>query len=143
MNKSASSRHSRPLAYYNLLNWTAQEPLPPGGNLFDNGQIIPLAKSLDMGVIGIRSHAAGALTEQVDWSVRYSLRPRGGGRACSPGTPLLRRDCVRAAVAFPSGSPHCAAVAYPRAGYEDERVLRLDELGYSEYWADLDAAPYP
>ncbi len=54
------------LAYYNLLNWTAQEPVPPGVEIFDNGQIIPLAKSLGMGVIGIRSHAAGALTSQVD-----------------------------------------------------------------------------
>ena len=43
--------------------------------MFDNGQIIPLAKSLDMGVIGIRSHAAGALTGQID-------------RVISPGSPL-------------------------------------------------------
>ena len=54
------------LAYYNLLNWTAQELPPPGVDIFDNGQIIPLARSLDMGVIGIRSHAAGALSLQVD-----------------------------------------------------------------------------
>ena len=63
------------LAYYNFLNWTAQEPAPPGVSLWDNGQIIPLAKSLGMGVIGIRSHAAGALTQQVD-------------RPIPPGTPL-------------------------------------------------------
>jgi aryl-alcohol dehydrogenase-like predicted oxidoreductase len=54
------------LAYYNLLNWTAQEPAPPGVSLWDNGQIIPLARSLGMGVIGIRSHAAGALSQEVD-----------------------------------------------------------------------------
>jgi len=54
------------LAYYNLLNWTAQEPAPPGVSLWDHGQIIPLAKSLGMGVIGIRSHAAGALSQEVD-----------------------------------------------------------------------------
>src|SRR2546426_4861958 len=54
------------LAYYNLLNWTAQGPAPPGVSLWDNGQIIPLATSLGMGVIGIRSHAAGALSQQVD-----------------------------------------------------------------------------
>ena len=54
------------LTYYNLLNWTAQEPPPPGFPVFDNGQIIPLAKSLGMGVVGIQSHAAGALSEQVD-----------------------------------------------------------------------------
>ena len=50
------------LAYYNLLNWTAQQPSPPGVDLFDNGQNIQLAKKHHMGVIGIRSHAAGALS---------------------------------------------------------------------------------
>ena len=54
------------LAYYNLLNWTAQEPAPPGVALWDHGQIIPLATSLHMGMIGIRSHAAGALSQEVD-----------------------------------------------------------------------------
>ena len=77
-----SGHYDTVLAYYNLLNWTAQEPPPPGVNLFDNGQIIPLAKSLDMGVIGIRSHAAGALTVQVDRSV-------------APGSPL-DQDLARA-----------------------------------------------
>ena|SRR5437764_14254040 len=70
------------LAYYNLLNWTAQEPAPPGVSLWDNGQIIPLATSLGMGVIGIRSHAAGALSPQVD-------------RPIPPGT-LLAHDAARA-----------------------------------------------
>jgi aryl-alcohol dehydrogenase-like predicted oxidoreductase len=70
------------LAYYNLLNWTAQEPVPPGVSLWDNGQIIPLATSLGMGVIGIRSHAAGALSQQVD-------------RPVPPGT-LLSHDVVSA-----------------------------------------------
>jgi len=68
-----SGQYDTVLAYYNLLNWTAQEPAPAGVSLFDNGQIIPLAKSLDMGVIGIRSHAAGALARQVDRPV-----PSGG-----------------------------------------------------------------
>ncbi len=61
-----SGEYDTVLAYYNLLNRTAQEPPPPGANLFDNGQIIPLARSRDMGVIGIRSHAAGALTDALD-----------------------------------------------------------------------------
>ena len=61
-----SGEYDTVLAYYNLLNRTAQEPPPPGANLFDNGQIIPLARNLDMGVIGIRSHAAGALTDALD-----------------------------------------------------------------------------
>jgi aryl-alcohol dehydrogenase-like predicted oxidoreductase len=77
-----SGHYDTVLAYYNLLNWTAQEPPPPGVPLFDNGQIIPLAKSLGMGVIGIRSHAAGALTPQVD-------------RPVPPGT-LLAQDVAGA-----------------------------------------------
>ena len=68
-----SGHYDTVLAYYNLLNWTAQEPPPAGLSIFDNGQIIPLAKSLDMGVIGIRSHAAGALSQTVDRPV-----PPGG-----------------------------------------------------------------
>ena len=75
------------LPYYNLLNWTAQEPPPAGLSVFDNGQVIPLAKSLGMGVIGIRSHVAGALSRQVD-------------RPVPPGTPL-EQDVARAkALAF-------------------------------------------
>src|SRR5207245_6722466 len=70
------------LAYYNLLNWTAQGPAPPGVSLWDNGQIIPLATSLGMGVIGIRSHAAGALSQEVD-------------RPIPPGT-LLAHDVASA-----------------------------------------------
>jgi aryl-alcohol dehydrogenase-like predicted oxidoreductase len=69
-----SGHYDTVLAYYNLLNWTAQEPPPPGVPLFDHGQIIPLAKSLGMGVIGIRSHAAGALTPQVDRPVPPGTR---------------------------------------------------------------------
>ena len=67
------------LAYYNLLNRTAQEPPPAGFSQHDNGQIIPLARSLDMGVIGIRSHAAGALTDALD-------------RAPRPGDALMQKD---------------------------------------------------
>ena len=54
------------LAYYNLLNQTAQAPPPTGVDLYDNGQNILLAKKHNMGVVGIRSHAAGALTAGVD-----------------------------------------------------------------------------
>jgi len=78
----ASGEYDTVLAYYNLLNWTAQEPPPEVFPELDQGQIIPLAKSLGMGVIGIRSHAAGALTPQVD-------------RPVPPGT-LLGRDVARA-----------------------------------------------
>jgi len=72
------------LAYYNLLNWTAQLPPPPGAALFDNGQNILLAKKHNMGVIGIRSHAAGALTSGVD-------------RPVPPDNDLLRQDVASVA----------------------------------------------
>ena len=72
------------LAYYNLLNRTAQHPPPAGADLFDNGQIIPLAKSHDMGIIGIRSHAAGALTDALD-------------RPPRPGDALMIKDLASAA----------------------------------------------
>jgi L-glyceraldehyde 3-phosphate reductase len=72
------------LAYYNLLNWTAQLPPPAGVDLFDNGQNILLAKKHNMGVIGIRSHAAGALTAAVD-------------RPVPPDDELLRQDVASAA----------------------------------------------
>ena len=71
------------LAYYNLLNWTAQQPPPPGVELFDNGQNIQLAKKHNMGVIGIRSHAAGALSSGVD-------------RPVPAGNDLLREDIASA-----------------------------------------------
>ena len=72
------------LAYYNLLNWTAQQPSPPGVDLFDNGQNIQLAKKHHMGVIGIRSHAAGALSAGVD-------------RPIPADNNLLRQDVASAA----------------------------------------------
>jgi len=72
------------LAYYNLLNWTAHLSPPPGAALFDNGQNILLAKKHNMGVIGIRSHAAGALTSGVD-------------RPVPPDNDLLRQDVASAA----------------------------------------------
>ena len=79
----ASGEYDTVLAYYNLLNRTAQEPPPPGADLFDNGQIIPLAKSHNMGVIGIRSHAAGALTPSLD-------------RPPSPNDALMQADLRKA-----------------------------------------------
>ena len=71
------------LAYYNLLNRTGMEPPPSGFSQHDNGQIIPLARSLDMGVIGIRSHAAGALTDALD-------------RPPRPGDTLMEKDLASA-----------------------------------------------
>ena len=73
------------LAYYNLLNLTAMEPPPANADIFDNGQIIPMARGQGMGIIGIRSHAAGALTPALD-------------RPPSPGDALMEADLRKAAM---------------------------------------------
>ena len=54
---------------YNMLNRTAVSVPPPGFDDIDQGQTLPLARREDVGVIGIRSHAAGALVDRLDRSV--------------------------------------------------------------------------
>ena len=80
-----SGEYDTVLAYYNLLNTTAQQPKPAGADVFDNGQIIPMARNQGMGIIGIRSHAAGALTPALD-------------RPPNPGDALMAADLRRAAM---------------------------------------------
>ena len=80
-----SGEYDTILAYYNLLNTTAQEPRPAGADVFDNGQIIPRARGQGMGIIGIRSHAAGALTPALD-------------RPPAPGDALMQADLRKAAI---------------------------------------------
>ena len=78
-----SGEYDTVLAYYNLLNTTAQLSKPLGAEVFDNGQIIPRARSQGMGIIGIRSHAAGALTPALD-------------RPPAPGDALMEADLRKA-----------------------------------------------
>ena len=54
---------------YNMLNRTAVSVPPPGFDDIDQGQTLPLARRENVGVIGIRSHAAGALVDRLDRSV--------------------------------------------------------------------------
>ena len=51
---------------YNLLNRTAVTTPPPDFDDIDQGQSLAVAQANNVGVIGIRSHAAGALVEQLD-----------------------------------------------------------------------------
>jgi len=51
---------------YNLLNRTAVAAPPAGFDDMDQGQALPVARSGNVGVIGIRSHAAGALVDRLD-----------------------------------------------------------------------------
>ena len=54
---------------YNMLNRTAVSVPPPGFDDIDQGQTLPIARRENVGVIGIRSHAAGALVDRLDRSV--------------------------------------------------------------------------
>ena len=51
---------------YNLLNRTAVAAPPSGFDDIDQGRCLPVARSGNVGVIGIRSHAAGALVDRLD-----------------------------------------------------------------------------
>ncbi|HUF79840.1 MAG TPA: aldo/keto reductase, partial [Burkholderiales bacterium] len=55
---------------YNVLNRTADIAPPPGFDDVDQGRSLPVAKQHGIGVIGIRSHAAGALADQLDRPVK-------------------------------------------------------------------------
>jgi aryl-alcohol dehydrogenase-like predicted oxidoreductase len=54
---------------YNVLNQTAASPPRDAFDDVDQGQVIPVAQLNDIGIIGIRAHAAGALTDQLDREV--------------------------------------------------------------------------
>lgn len=54
---------------YNLLNRTAASAPPRGFDDVDQGRAIPVAQLNNIGIIGIRAHAAGALADQLDREV--------------------------------------------------------------------------
>lgn len=62
----ASGRFDTAQVLYNMLNQSALSPPPAGFDNLDQGQILPLAERRNIGVIGIRAHAAGALADCLD-----------------------------------------------------------------------------
>lgn len=62
----ASGRFDTAQILYNLLNQSALAPPPPGFDDIDQGQSLPVAQAQNVGVIGIRAHAAGALAAALD-----------------------------------------------------------------------------
>jgi aryl-alcohol dehydrogenase-like predicted oxidoreductase len=56
---------------YNLLNRTAAAPPPPRFDDIDQALSIPAARTNDVGIIGIRAHAAGALVDRLDRVVAH------------------------------------------------------------------------
>lgn len=67
---------------YNMINQSAAAPAPAGFDDIDQGEALVLASANDIGVIGIRSHAAGALADRLDRPVKpKSEVARDHGRA--------------------------------------------------------------
>ena len=77
---------------YNLLNRTADGAPPPEFRDLDQGLTLPVAKRHDIGVIGIRSHAAGALADRLD-------------RPVEPDSPVAR-DFAATRRVLPAGGPY-------------------------------------
>jgi len=65
-------------AYYNLLNPSAGQPVPPGFSALDYGRLIDRASARGMGLVVIRVLAAGALTATPE---------AGGGSSPEPLSP--------------------------------------------------------
>ncbi len=82
---------------YNLLNRTALSAPPAGFDDLDQGQSLPVAQSNNVGVIGIRSHAAGALADRLD-------------RETAPDTEVAR-DHARAQAIRPLLAPHYSTLS--------------------------------
>lgn len=55
---------------YNMINQSAAAPAPEGFDDVDQGEALAVAEANDIGVIGIRSHAAGALVDRLDRAVK-------------------------------------------------------------------------
>lgn len=72
---------------FNMVNQSAMSPPPDGFDDIDQGEAIPVALANDIGIIGIRSHAAGALVDTLDREVK-------------PGSDVARDHARAAALAF-------------------------------------------
>lgn len=99
---------------YNLLNRTAMDAPPEGFDDIDQGQSLPKARAGDVGVIGIRAHAAGSLTDRLDRdSEPNSEVTRDHRRAMSLAPLLLDRYSTlsQAALRFCLDNPDISTVA--------------------------------
>jgi L-galactose dehydrogenase/L-glyceraldehyde 3-phosphate reductase len=66
----ASSPFDTAQILYNMINQSASAPAPDGFDDVDQGEALTVAEANDIGVIGIRSHAAGALVDRLDRVVK-------------------------------------------------------------------------
>lgn len=98
---------------YNLLNRTAASAPPHGFDDVDQGRAIAVARRNDIGIICIRAHAAGALTDKLDRDVapdsdvaRDFARSRKLGRSKEGAGATLSQTALR----FCLDHPHVATV---------------------------------
>ncbi len=98
---------------YNLLNRTAVSKPPAAFDDFDQGQSLPIAQGQNVGVIGIRAHAAGALADTLDRETAPDTEvARDHLRAKSLATLLTVQysSLSRAALRFSLDNPAIATV---------------------------------
>jgi aryl-alcohol dehydrogenase-like predicted oxidoreductase len=86
----ASGRFDAVQVYYNLLNPSAGVRVPAGYRYIDYGCVIPEARERDIGIIGIRALAGGALCDVSDF------RAPGVGSWAVGARAALEADYVRA-----------------------------------------------
>jgi aryl-alcohol dehydrogenase-like predicted oxidoreductase len=108
-------------AYYNLLNPSAGQPVPPGFSALDYGLIIDCAASKGMGAFVIRVLAAGALTSDPS---------AGGGSSPEPLSPgsdysldLDRAEKVKSALSIRGKEMTQAAIRFGLMKDEVSTVL--------------------
>jgi L-galactose dehydrogenase/L-glyceraldehyde 3-phosphate reductase len=98
---------------YNLLNRTAASAPPEGFDDVDQGRAIPLARRHDIGIVGIRAHAAGALADRLDRDAAPDSQvARDFARSRQPGF-LKQGSCAtlsQAALRFCLDNPDIATV---------------------------------
>ena len=98
---------------YNLLNRTAASAPPAGFDDVDQGRAIEIARRNDIGIICIRAHAAGALTDKLDREVAPDsdvARDFARSRKLGYSKEGARTTLAQAALRFCLDHPHIATV---------------------------------
>ncbi len=98
---------------YNLLNRTADAEPPAGFDDVDQGRSLPVARAGNVGVIGIRSHAAGALVDGLDRETASDTevaRDHARARALAPLLAAQYPSLAQAALRFCLENPAIATV---------------------------------
>ena len=117
---------------YNLLNRTAVAVPPPGFDDIDQGQAMPVAEAHNVGIISIRSHAAGALADSLDRETAPDsevARDHSRGQAIRPLVTAQYGSLSQAALRFCLDNPAISTVVPGfKAVAEVEEAAACSEL---------------